>query len=558
MDKQSATALLKKAVGDEEIEFRPGQWEAIDALCNQKKKLLVVERTGWGKSSVYFISTSILREQGAGPTIIVSPLLALMRNQIEMADRLDIQAATINSTNADEWADVKERILNNQIDALLISPERLANDEFVETVLLPVAERIGLLVVDEAHCVSDWGHDFRPDYRRLTNILNRMPPNMPILGTTATANNRVIQDVREQLGDIGVQRGTLVRESLYLQTIRLRSQTERLAWLAQYIPNLPGTGIVYCLTKRDATRVAEWLSSNGVNARAYFSDVTDDRFEDSNSYRLHLEDLLLGNEIKVLVATTALGMGYDKPDLGFVIHYQAPGSIVGYYQQIGRAGRGIDKAYCILLSGSEDQNINEFFRESAFPEESQVNEILEALENADGMKVSELEQQLNMRRGHLDKVLKLLSVENPAPVIKQGAHWHRTPVKFQMDHEKIDFLTRQREMEWQEVQSYIAANTCLMAFLQGALDDPQSQACGRCAVCVGRAVVPTDIDRQKAIHAAQFLRQSDIPFKPKIQVANGSFPTYEWRGNFPVSLRASEGAHTLPLGRCGLGWFCER
>jgi len=392
MEKHDAEVLLKTAVGDPKARFRDGQWEAIDALVNRRQKLMVVQRTGWGKSSVYFISTRILRDRGAGPTVIVSPLLALMRNQIEAANRLGIRAVTINSTNQDNWPAISQSILADEVDAMLISPERLSNEAFVEEVLMPVADRIGLFVVDEVHCISDWGHDFRPDYRRLINVLRQMPPNLPVLGTTATANNRVIQDVQTQLGDIEIQRGPLVRDSLSLQTLRLPDQAARLAWLAQHIPELPGTGIVYVLTIRDAEQVTVWLNQQGIVARAYYGSVEHDDFENSNMYRQHLEDLLLGNEIKVLVATNALGMGYDKPDLGFVIHYQATGSVVAYYQQVGRAGRAIDNAFGVLLSGREDQNIHEFFRRSAFPDERDVNAILGVLAEHDELSVRQLEQ----------------------------------------------------------------------------------------------------------------------------------------------------------------------
>jgi len=350
MDRTEAQNLLKQALDNQGAHFRDGQWEAIDALVNQKKKLLVVQRTGWGKSSVYFISTRIVRDQGAGATVIVSPLLALMRNQIEAAERLGIRAVTINSTNRNQWDELEQQVLNNQADAILISPERLANEGFVERVLMPIADKIGLMVVDEAHCISDWGHDFRPDYRRLVSILRNIPPNVPVLGTTATANDRVIEDIQSQLGDIEIQRGTLVRESLALQTIRLPDQAARLAWLAEHVPEMPGTGIIYTLTIRDTEQVAEWLIQNGIIARAYSGSVEHPDFPSSDSYRQHLESQLLNNELKVLVATTALGMGYDKPDLGFVVHYQAPGSIVGYYQQVGRAGRGVCQSSCHNLS----------------------------------------------------------------------------------------------------------------------------------------------------------------------------------------------------------------
>jgi len=428
MKKQEAQSLLRTAVGNPDARFRSGQWEAIDAIANRRRKMLVVQRTGWGKSLVYFIGTRILRERGAGPTIIVSPLLALMRNQIDAARRLNINAESINSTNREDWHATQSRILGDQVDAVLISPERLANDYFREQVLQPVADRVGLLVVDEAHCISDWGHDFRPDYRRLVNILQHMPPNMPLLGTTATANDRVINDIQTQLGDIQIQRGPLVRESLRLQTLTLPDQVSRLAWLAQTIPTLPGTGIVYVLTKRDAEQVAQWLNDHGIDARAYHADAQRGGL-DNNAYRAHLEDLLLHNKIKALVATTALGMGYDKPDLGFVIHYQAPDSVVSYYQQVGRAGRAIDEAFGILLSGYEDADIHDYFRRGAFPDEADVQRILALLESVDDMSIREMEGKLNLRNGQIEKVLKILSVENPSPVIKHKSRWRRTPVE---------------------------------------------------------------------------------------------------------------------------------
>lgn len=553
MKKHEAESLLQVAVGNPVVRFRDGQWEAIDALVNRRQKLMVVQRTGWGKSSVYFISTRILRDSGAGPTVIVSPLLALMRNQIEAANRLGIRAETINSTNQDDWPAISQRILTNQVDAILISPERLSNEAFVEDVLLPVADRIGLFVVDEVHCISDWGHDFRPDYRRLTNVLRQMPPNMPVLGTTATANNRVIQDVQMQLGDIEIQRGTLVRDSLALQTLRLFDQAARLAWMAQHIPELPGTGIVYVLTIRDAEQVAVWLNQQGIVARAYHGSVEHEDFESSNLYRQHLEDLLLSNEIKVLVATTALGMGYDKPDLGFVIHYQAAGSVVAYYQQVGRAGRAIDNAFGVLLSGREDKDIHEFFRRSAFPDERDVNAILSVLADHEELSVAQLQQHLNLRQGQIDKVLKILSVESPAPVIKHGSRWRRTPVPFRVDHERIEHLTQQRELEWQEVQDYIDSDGCLMAYLRDALDDPEKDECGRCSVCVGEPVVSVEVDRDLAIAASHFLKHAEMPFKPKKQSASGAFQNYGFPYNLPTELQASEGRILSRWGDAGWG-----
>lgn len=553
-DRAAALELLRLALGDATAEFRDGQWEAIDALVNRRERLLVVQRTGWGKSSVYFISTRILRDRGRGPTLIVSPLLALMRNQIEAAERLGVRALTVNSANREAWPEIERAVRRNEVDALLVSPERLANEEFVGNVLLPIAERIGLLVVDEAHCISDWGHDFRPDYRRLVNILQRMPSNVPILGTTATANNRVVEDVQSQLGDIGIQRGSLMRSSLALQNLQLPTQAERLAWLAEHVSALPGTGIVYTLTKRDAKQVADWLQSHGIESRAYFGGVDGDGFEDSDAFRQHLEQQLLRNEIKVLVATTALGMGYDKPDLGFVVHYQAPGSIVAYYQQVGRAGRAIDHAVGILMSGEEDAKIHEFFRRSAFPKETWVRAILSELEESDGLTTRQLEEAVNLRSKQIEQVLKFLSVENPAPILKSGSQWQRTPVPYRMDHEKLERLTGQREEEWNEVRRYVAHEGCLMEFLAEALDDSDPEPCGKCSGCLGRPIVAQDFTRATAIAATRYLRQAELELECKKQIARGAFPEYglTWN-NIPERFRAETGRILSRWGDAGWG-----
>ncbi|GKW28825.1 DEAD/DEAH box helicase [Pectobacterium brasiliense] len=566
MDQEQARQLLQTALANPAAQFREGQWEAIDALVNRQQKLLVVQRTGWGKSSVYFISTKIFRDRGMGPTIIVSPLLALMRNQIDSAGRLGIVAETLNSTNKSEWENVTQRVLRNQVDCLLISPERLANDSFVETVLQPIADRIALMVIDEAHCISDWGHDFRPDYRRIVNILRQLPANTPVLGTTATANNRVVDDIQAQLGSIHIQRGPLIRKSLSLQTMKLPDQSSRLAWLAQAIPTLQGTGIVYVLTQRDAEIVSDWLNQSGrvlnrpdIVARPYYSGVSHDGFmtptgkPDSDGYRQHLESLLLNNQIKVLVATTALGMGYDKPDLGFVIHYQMPGSVVAYYQQVGRAGRGIEQAVGILLSGAEDEEIHKFFRRSAFPAETQVTEILQALANADGLTLREIEEHTNLRHGQIEKVLKFLSVDSPAPVIKIDKKWRRTPIPYQMDRGRIAHLTGQREREWQEMQAYLAETDCKMTFLRRALDDNDPTPCGQCETCLGRPIIDLHANPFLAIIVDAFLGRSETVISPKTQIAANSFIQYGFHGNLPSNLRAQEGRVLSRWGESGCG-----
>ena len=552
-DRSVALTLLQRLLKDPTADFRDSQWEAIDALVNRRERLLVIQRTGWGKSAVYFVATRLLRDSGLGATLIVSPLLALMRNQIEACNRMDIRALTINSTNESEWPEIQHKVLNDEADLLLISPERLSNENFMENVLLPITERVGLLVVDEAHCISDWGHDFRPDYRRLVNVLQRMPSNVPIVGTTATANDRVIEDAKQQLGDLRIQRGPLMRESLKLQTLRLPTQAERLAWLAEHVNELPGTGIIYVLTQRDAEQVSAWLNQQGVVVRPYHADVSHAHFADSSAYRERLEDALDRNEVKALVATTALGMGYDKPDLGFIVHFQAPASIIAYYQQVGRAGRNIESAVGVLLSGVEDEDIHTYFRRTAFPDQRWVDDVLHALEGEDGMTIRQMEQSLNLRYGQIDRVLKVLSVDNPAPVLREGSTWRRTAVSYSIDTERIARLTAQRETEWQQVQSYIDTTKCLMRFLAEVLDDPNPRDCGKCARCVGRSIVDPSISKATVIEATRFLRQAEMPLDLNRQVAKDAFLEYDWSGNLPEELRAQTGQILSRWGDAGWG-----
>ena len=378
--REQALILLKKMLGTK-AEFRDGQWEAIESILSGKRTL-IVQRTGWGKSVVYFIATKMLREKGAGPTLLISPLLSLMRNQIESAEKIGIRARTINSDNVDEWNQVEEGLIKGEIDILLLSPERLGNQDFTSRVLPSIKDGIGMLVVDEAHCISDWGHDFRSDYRRIKRIINTLPPNVPMAATTATANQRVVDDIKTQLGgDLNIMRGPLARDSLGIQVIKLKDQAERLAWLVENINKMDGAGIIYCLTTSDCNKVAKWLKSKGINALEYHSKLSGNENE-TRSLREEREQLLLNNKVKALVATVALGMGFDKPDIGFVIHYQRPGSIVQYYQEIGRAGRALDNAYVILLNGEEDDEIQEYFINAAFPTDIEMEKVIKLLERS--------------------------------------------------------------------------------------------------------------------------------------------------------------------------------
>ena len=403
-NEKRALELLRIGSGIADAQFRGGQEEAIRHVVEGRGKLLVVQKTGWGKSFVYFIATKLLRKGRTGPALLISPLLSLMRNQIAAAERMGVRAVTINSDNTEKWEDVKRRIRSDSVDILLVSPERLANDDFNNNVLPDMASRVSMLVIDEAHCISDWGHDFRPDYRRIERIARNLPANIPLLGTTATANRRVMDDLAEILGpDITTMRGDLSRPSLLLQTIQMPSQAERLAWLAERLPEIPGSGIIYTLTRRDARQVSDWLQSQGLNVQPY---VGGSRNQEEREERERLEDALLENRVKALVATVALGMGYDKPDLAFVIHYQTPASVVHYYQQVGRAGRGLDAAHGVLLSGVEDTEITDFFIRNAFPTKEEVQQVIAALsDEPSGLSVPQLLQQVNISASRLDRAI---------------------------------------------------------------------------------------------------------------------------------------------------------
>lgn len=541
--RDQALKYLRTALGQPYADFRAGQWESVEGLLG-RQRLLVVERTGWGKSMVYFIATRLLRDSGAGVSLLISPLLSLMRNQLEAAKKIGVRAETINSTNPEDWDRVELELRKNHIDILLVSPERLANENFRENVLSHIADRVGLFVVDEAHCISDWGHDFRPDYRRIVRVLKALPRNVPVLATTATANDRVVNDVISQLGtDIRLVRGPLVRESLKLQNISLASPAARMAWLAQTIPTLPGSGIVYTLTQRDAERVAEWLRINNISAKAYHADVADD--ENGAPQKEVLEQQLLNNEIKVLVATVALGMGFDKPDLGFVIHFQRPSSVVHYYQQVGRAGRAVDEAFGILLHGEEDDHIADFFIGNAFPPQRHVDVILQTLEEVDGgLSVPAIESRLNLRRSQVEKTLKFLSVEMPAPITKIGAHWNVTAAAqtYRIDHEHVETITGIRRQEQADMNSYMAYQGCLMEFLSRALDDPQAGRCGKCAGCKGQPLLTPEYDHDLANRAAIFLRRSYQPLPPRKQwPGGGAMPLYGFSGRITDALCAQEG-----------------
>ncbi|MET8947299.1 RecQ family ATP-dependent DNA helicase [Streptomyces sp. NPDC004542] len=546
-----ADAVLARLVGDATgaARLREDQWRAIEALVADRRRALVVQRTGWGKSAVYFVATSLLRARGSGPTVIVSPLLALMRNQVEAAARAGIHARTINSSNTEDWEAVQAEIAAGEVDVLLVSPERLNNPDFRDQVLPKLAAATGLLVVDEAHCISDWGHDFRPDYRRLRTMLTDLPPGVPVLATTATANARVTADVAEQLGTGGtsdalVLRGPLDRESLTLSVLRLQDAAHRMAWLADHLDDLAGSGIVYTLTVAAAEEVAAFLRQRG-HAVASYTGRTE------NADRQQAEDDLLANRVKALVATSALGMGFDKPDLGFVVHLGSPSSPIAYYQQVGRAGRGVEHAEVLLLPGKEDEAIWEYFASLAFPAEDLVRRTLDVLARADGpVSLPALEPLVELRRSRLETMLKVLDVDGAVKRVKGG--WTATGRPWTYDSERYDWVARQRKAEQQAMREYAATTGCRMEFLQRQLDDEGAKPCGRCDNCAG-ARFTADASTAALDAARADLGRAGVEVEPRRMWPTGLAAIgIELRGRIPAAEQAAPGR---ALGRLSdIGW----
>ncbi|WP_041295217.1 RecQ family ATP-dependent DNA helicase [Isoptericola variabilis] len=554
--REQAEEALRALVGRDDAALRDDQWRAIEALVAFRRRALVVQRTGWGKSAVYFVATSLLRSRGAGPTVIVSPLLALMRDQIAAAERAGIRAVTINSANVTEWDEIHRSIAAGEVDVLLCSPERLNNPGFRDEVLPRLAADAGLVVVDEAHCISDWGHDFRPDYRRIRTLLADLPPGIPVLATTATANARVTADVAEQLAvhadgtpadDVLVLRGGLDRESLHLAVLELPDQPTRVAWLVEALQDVDGSGIVYCLTVSAAEQVAEQLRGAGLAVAAY-TGRTDP------TQRAQLEEDLKENRVKALVATSALGMGFDKPDLAFVVHLGAPSSPIAYYQQVGRAGRGVDDAVVVLLPGHEDRAIWDWFSSQAFPAEAQVRATLGALSAADGpLSTAALETHVDLKRSRLETMLKVLDVDGAVRRVQGG--WVATGAEWVYDADRYARVTETRRAEEQAMLDYVATPGCRMAFLRAQLDDPEladGWRCGRCDRCDG-VTLPAPPDAEAVAAARAEMDRPGVEVEQRKMWPTGLATLgLELKGRIPADEQAEPGRAVARLD--GLGW----
>jgi ATP-dependent DNA helicase RecQ len=537
-EREKVADALIRAIAGPDAALRPDQTTAVAALCEPAARALVVQATGWGKSAVYWAATAIRRAEGAGPTLVVSPLLSLMRDQVAAAGRAGLHAATLNSSNIDAWSAIESDLLGDRIDVLLVSPERLANPGFGRRVLDALAGRIGLLVIDEAHAVSDWGHDFRPDYRRVSDVLRQLNPDTPVLATTATANARVTDDVARQLGESTlVLRGPLARPSLQLAVVDALSPLDRFAWVVDQLPALPGSGIVYTLTVSDAQRLAAVIGEiHGREApvAAYTGGL-------DGAEREKLEDALRANELKALVATSALGMGYDKPDLGFVVHVGSPPSPVSYYQQVGRAGRGIDRALVTLLPSDADVGVWDYFATATIPDPEQVHRLLRGLaaySDDEVATVPALEAETGLRRTRVELMLKQLAVEGVVERVERG--WVLGAAEWEYDAQHYDGIVQVRRREADIMRAYTRGDRCLMRLLQESLDDPSAADCGRCSVCLGTLPEPLSATPETSTIAAvaRRLRGETHVLEPRKMWPGGAFGA---RGRIPAELMAEPG-----------------
>ena len=540
---EQADQIIKGLYGPN-AKFRDGQYEAIEATMT-RKRVLVVQRTGWGKSLVYFVCTKLMRKENKGVTMVVSPLLVLMENQIEAATKMGLRCDVLNITVKDRRSEILDSLENDELDLILVTPETLFSDE-VQKRLKNI--KIGLFVIDEAHCISDWGHDFRLEYGDLKTVISSLPNTVPILATTATANDRVVSDLEKQLGNnVFISRGPLTRESLSIQVLEMPDKITRYAWILENINNLPGSGIIYCLTQRDCDYLSDFLRKNEINAEAYYARKT----EDGELLNKNIEERFRKNEIKAIVATIKLGMGYDKGDIAFVIHYQMPSNIVSYYQQIGRAGRNIDRAYTFLMFGKEDEDILYYFVDTAFPTEKEATDVMGYISCNDGVKQNQIYSALNQKKSRLDKAISFLTHEGF--IMKERQLYYATPKPFVYDKEHYEAVTATRIREMEQMKKLATTTTCYSKFVVECLDDHSAYECGHCANCLGRDILPSKPSTASIYIAEAYINGLILEIPPRKR-----WPSTDYTGKINIPIPNNIGLCLAKYGDPGYGELVKR
>ncbi len=500
---ERAMLALHSVYGDN-ARFREGQYEAIEATLT-KKRTLVVQRTGWGKSLVYFICAKLIREDSGGVALVVSPLLSLMDNQMSAAVAMGLRCEMLNGSTKDRRVEILSKMEMGEVDLVLVTPETLFAEGVFERITGKI--KIGLFVVDEAHCISDWGHDFRMEYSRLSMVVRGLPSSVPVLATTATANDRVVCDLERQLGTgVYVSRGPLSRDSLYIQVLNMTDKVSRYAWILENVPKFTGSGIIYCLTRADCEHLSDFLRQNGIDAEAYYSRMGK---EDENRETL---ERFYNDEIKVLVATVKLGMGYDKGNIAFIIHYQSPANIVSYYQQIGRAGRNIPRANIFLMSGKEDEDIVNHFIDTAFPTKEESEGVIHLLKEEGDLSLYQLYARLNLRFDRVSKAIEFLL--QGGYIEKSGRYYTLTSSPFIYNSEYYGAITEIRRSEWRQMRMLSKESGCYLRFIVSSLDDGEARNCGHCANCSGKEF-GEEVSLSSLESASNYINASILTIEPR-------------------------------------------
>lgn len=478
MERKEAEIKLKKIFGFDS--FYDTQWLVIEKLLSGKR-ILFIEKTGYGKSLCFQFPALLFN----GTTIIFTPLIALMRDQVKKLRNLGISATCINSNQSNEENNfIIHEAKENKIKILYIAPERMENAEWLQTAR---EMKISMVVVDEAHCISVWGHEFRPSFRRIISVVNLLPMNFPVLATTATATKKVEEDIKTQIGkNITSIRGNLLRPSLNLRVVKVKSEDEKLIWIGENINKIKGTGIIYTGTHVNTEIYSKWLEYLNINATAYHAGL------DPQS-RKAIEKGLLENSYKCVVSTNALGMGIDKPDLRFIIHTQTPQSPIHYYQEIGRAGRDGKPALTILFfNHDEDLSLPLAFIENSKPSINKYNRVMRAI-RGERLGINQLINLTDIKKNQVDIIISDLIEQKIINEVldektKKFEYRYKAP---ELDESAFAKLKESKLKDLDQMIAYIETSGCRMKFLCNYLDDKLENNCGKCDNDSGRHVIVT-------------------------------------------------------------------
>ena len=537
MNRQQAEIQLQKLFGFKQ--FHDLQWQVIENLL-AGRRVLFIEKTGFGKSLCFQFPATQLD----GVTIVFSPLIALMRDQVRSMQDKGIRAAAINSNQEDdENATIITNAQNNQLDILYIAPERMENAAWITAAR---EMKIAMVVIDEAHCISMWGQSFRPNYRRIVNLVRLLPRNFPVLATTATATPRVQEDIIEQVGtDLIPIRGQLMRSNIRLFVVHVESEDEKFFWLAEYLPKLKKTGIVYTGTQANTDIFSNWLQFLKFNSAAYSGRL------DAES-RMRIETDFINNKYDCVVSTNALGMGIDKPDIRFIIHTQVPQSPIHYYQEIGRAGRDGQEAFAILLyNAKEDRELPQSFVDGSKPPIKMYNKVIEVTKR-ELLGLNDIIRRTNLKKTHVEIILSDLMDQGiiNQQIIRNSKKYFFNPDAPALDLTAFETLRNAQNQELERMLEYTGISSCRMQYLCNYLGDERQGACG---VCDNDArqhmrVVATEAMKQQL----QEFRETFFPVleveTTKSKIVNGVAASYYGVSNVGAALRHSkyEGGGDFP------------